>query len=108
MDTHDLFVALDRFVSDNKSHHILERRWLALVVNQVRNIALGLKTGGVKALSDQDQQRIRQFRLGEIAAAKADLAKKHAALDKEAAELDKEHDAVAAAAGVTVGKADAA
>jgi predicted negative regulator of RcsB-dependent stress response len=66
MDAHDLYLCLDKFISHNKSHRVLERRWLAMMASQLAKIALGLKTDSIKALSEHHQQAILDFRLGEI------------------------------------------
>jgi len=87
MDANDLYMSLGAFIGDNSSHHLVERRWLAVMAKQLQNIALGLKTGGVSTLSEHYQQSIKDFRLGEIQLEQNKLDRAQKTLADEAEKL---------------------
>jgi hypothetical protein len=84
MDTHELFLQLGRFIDDNKHSSDLPSRWLADKLRPLRETVRLLKGSGVKAMAQEEQNALSDFRLAEIEEEQSKLAKDQERLDNEA------------------------
>jgi hypothetical protein len=87
VDMHDLYMAMNRYVQDNRSNRIIERRWLAAYLEATITMIATLKMNGAESLPEEHRSAIRDFRLGEITSAKLHLQREADALDQEARKI---------------------